>query len=236
MGMMFCRGCGKEIHESATTCPHCGAPQVAQAAVTQNAGKPWSTGRMVMYGLASFFLPLIGVIAGIIGMLKEATRKQGVVLLVLALAGVVFYVNVSKHGGASKNTPSTAQAEPSKTAPPASTSNPSLEEYRSKAKNMDYRKAMFDEYPHGELFEIVGVVNQVVDDQHIAIFTRRDDMLGYVEDRVMVKVKGAKVLENDMVKIYARYDGTLEYETVLHTQMKVPKVTADYLDVVWRQE
>jgi len=29
MGMVFCRGCGKEIHETAPTCPHCGAPQRA---------------------------------------------------------------------------------------------------------------------------------------------------------------------------------------------------------------
>lgn len=28
MSMVFCRGCGKEIHESAPTCPHCGAPQI----------------------------------------------------------------------------------------------------------------------------------------------------------------------------------------------------------------
>jgi len=27
MGMVFCRGCGKEIHESARSCPHCGAQQ-----------------------------------------------------------------------------------------------------------------------------------------------------------------------------------------------------------------
>jgi len=27
MGMMFCRGCGKELHETAPICPHCGAPQ-----------------------------------------------------------------------------------------------------------------------------------------------------------------------------------------------------------------
>ncbi|MDF7826626.1 zinc ribbon domain-containing protein [Pontiellaceae bacterium B12227] len=26
MSMVFCRGCGKEIHETAPTCPHCGAP------------------------------------------------------------------------------------------------------------------------------------------------------------------------------------------------------------------
>ena len=26
--MVFCRGCGKQIHESAPLCPQCGAPQV----------------------------------------------------------------------------------------------------------------------------------------------------------------------------------------------------------------
>src|SRR5690242_9215362 len=26
-GMVFCRGCGKQIHSSAPTCPQCGAPQ-----------------------------------------------------------------------------------------------------------------------------------------------------------------------------------------------------------------
>lgn len=31
MSMVFCRGCGKEIHESAPACPHCGAPQTALA-------------------------------------------------------------------------------------------------------------------------------------------------------------------------------------------------------------
>lgn len=29
MTMIFCRGCGKEIHETAPTCPHCGAMQAA---------------------------------------------------------------------------------------------------------------------------------------------------------------------------------------------------------------
>ncbi|EFP0252346.1 NINE protein [Salmonella enterica] len=27
MSMVFCRGCGREIHESAKTCPQCGATQ-----------------------------------------------------------------------------------------------------------------------------------------------------------------------------------------------------------------
>lgn len=32
MSMIFCRGCGKSIHESAPICPHCGAPQQVQVA------------------------------------------------------------------------------------------------------------------------------------------------------------------------------------------------------------
>ncbi|WP_459176158.1 zinc-ribbon domain and TM2 domain-containing protein [Ewingella americana] len=28
--MVFCRGCGKEIHESAKSCPHCGATSSPQ--------------------------------------------------------------------------------------------------------------------------------------------------------------------------------------------------------------
>lgn len=31
MSMIFCRGCGKEIHETAKTCPSCGAPQGSTA-------------------------------------------------------------------------------------------------------------------------------------------------------------------------------------------------------------
>lgn len=31
--MMYCTACGKQIHESAPTCPGCGAPQQARTAV-----------------------------------------------------------------------------------------------------------------------------------------------------------------------------------------------------------
>jgi hypothetical protein len=32
MEMVFCRGCGKQIHETAPACPGCGAPQLVAAA------------------------------------------------------------------------------------------------------------------------------------------------------------------------------------------------------------
>lgn len=37
MSMVFCRGCGKEIHQTAPTCPFCGAPQNAVHSQTINA-------------------------------------------------------------------------------------------------------------------------------------------------------------------------------------------------------
>lgn len=36
--MGFCRGCGKEIHESAVTCPHCGAPQGRSGSTNADSG------------------------------------------------------------------------------------------------------------------------------------------------------------------------------------------------------
>jgi TM2 domain-containing membrane protein YozV len=50
--MVFCRGCGKEIHETAGTCPHCGAPQ--RAATGQGKSK-------VVAGVLALFLGGIGI-------------------------------------------------------------------------------------------------------------------------------------------------------------------------------
>jgi hypothetical protein len=44
MSMVYCRGCGKEIHETAQTCPHCGA--------TQNIIPPKSTFILILLGIA----------------------------------------------------------------------------------------------------------------------------------------------------------------------------------------
>lgn len=55
--MVFCRGCGSEIHESASACPKCGAAQVQKQEVTRNA-------LIGAYVLAAV-IPIAGVIMGI---------------------------------------------------------------------------------------------------------------------------------------------------------------------------
>jgi hypothetical protein len=57
MGMVFCRGCGKEIHETAPTCPHCGAPQALPAQHNPNR----SDKDFAVTLLLCFFVGFLGV-------------------------------------------------------------------------------------------------------------------------------------------------------------------------------
>jgi hypothetical protein len=64
MGMVFCRGCGKEIHESAPFCPLCGAPQ-AVPPTGRSAVK--LVGLAIVWWLVFWFgsLFLAGAVAGV---------------------------------------------------------------------------------------------------------------------------------------------------------------------------
>ena len=66
MGMIYCRGCGKEIHDSALSCPNCGATQ--QAPQTQRGDV--SKGLLVAGYLCAVLLPIAGIIIGIITLVK----------------------------------------------------------------------------------------------------------------------------------------------------------------------
>lgn len=54
MGMVFCRGCGKEIHDSAVSCPQCGATQ-------GNQNQSASNKRILPAFLLCFFLGCFGI-------------------------------------------------------------------------------------------------------------------------------------------------------------------------------
>lgn len=70
--MVHCRGCGKEIHESAYACPNCGAPQIP----------PWVSDRRILPAfLLCWFFGLIGVHRFYVG-------KVGTGILMLCTFGV----------------------------------------------------------------------------------------------------------------------------------------------------
>lgn len=81
MGMVFCRGCGKEIHESAPSCPHCGALQKVVSVSVPSDDIPdgvrgwswgafllnwiWAIGNKTWIGLIAL-IPYVGFIMAIV--------------------------------------------------------------------------------------------------------------------------------------------------------------------------
>ncbi|AZL66370.1 MULTISPECIES: DUF4190 domain-containing protein [Pseudomonas] len=57
MAMVYCRGCAKQLHETAPTCPQCGAPQHANSSTRLVSGEtPWM-------GIVSLMLGIMCVLA-----------------------------------------------------------------------------------------------------------------------------------------------------------------------------
>jgi hypothetical protein len=64
--MVFCRGCGKEIHETAMACPLCGAPQAVPPALASKRNAAllvlWAILWFLVFWFGSLFLA--GAVAG----------------------------------------------------------------------------------------------------------------------------------------------------------------------------
>ncbi len=61
MAMVFCSGCGKQIHDSAPTCPNCGAVQVRGAVQVANPVAVSATDKRVLPAfLLCFFFGVFG--------------------------------------------------------------------------------------------------------------------------------------------------------------------------------
>lgn len=87
--MVFCRGCAKEIHSSAVSCPNCGATQGRNNYVD----KP-----NVVFAVFSFFFPLLGLILYIIWHetrpLKAKSCLKGAIWALVVIIFIVFVYSI----------------------------------------------------------------------------------------------------------------------------------------------
>tara|TARA_R110000851_G_scaffold315514_1_gene478028 strand:+ start:12622 stop:12957 length:336 start_codon:yes stop_codon:yes gene_type:complete len=90
--MVFCRGCGKEIHDSASACPHCGADQFNSNAGRQ--GSKWMAITSLVLGILTFLTAMGIMVEG--GNADEVLGVGlfGVISVVLAVISLV-----QKHWG-----------------------------------------------------------------------------------------------------------------------------------------
>ena len=90
MPMVFCRGCGKEIHDSAVSCPQCGAVQISQPPVQaiQTAQVSATDKRILPAFLLCFFLGVLGIHRFYVGKIGTG------ILQLITLGGLGIWVAV----------------------------------------------------------------------------------------------------------------------------------------------
>lgn len=97
MSLVFCRGCGKQIHETAPACPGCGAPQPTgrQAAGTRN---PLALTALVLAWTAAFWIGGLLLAGAVVGALNPERAQEagarvgeliGAPLLLVALVAAI---------------------------------------------------------------------------------------------------------------------------------------------------
>ncbi len=91
---MYCKKCGKEIDETATFCPACGAPVSDRSVepVKETApAAPVRTNQLAIVGFVlSFFVALAGLICSIIA--RKQCRENGEGGAGFALAGIIISI------------------------------------------------------------------------------------------------------------------------------------------------
>ncbi len=117
MSMIFCRGCGKQIHETAPTCPHCGSVQQLAATTLQEIGNApiWMSITSMVLGIVvalTFFddsgwdkntilgvglFACAGLVFGVISLNKKmAGRGMAITGVVLSSIGLLAVLGMLK--------------------------------------------------------------------------------------------------------------------------------------------
>ncbi|MBR2967925.1 MAG: hypothetical protein IKC35_04010 [Clostridia bacterium] len=85
---MFCRNCGQVIADNADVCIHCGVKVENKQNANKSIEKKNNANAIVGF-IFSFFVPLVGIICSIIGLIKSKECNSG---KGLAIAGIVISV------------------------------------------------------------------------------------------------------------------------------------------------
>ena len=113
MSMVFCRGCGKNIHESAKTCPFCGAVQHATINPANVDGTLWMSITSLIFGvlcalallddsvwdkdtiLGLGIFSVASIVLGVISISKQK-RGKGMAVAGIILSSLAFLVMMDK--------------------------------------------------------------------------------------------------------------------------------------------
>lgn len=97
----------------------------------------------------------------------------------------------------------------------------------------DYKKAMLNQYPKGEMLAFTGEVNQIVLEKNALFATKKLSFGSYAGDSVYLMFEEKpQLIDDEKACINGRYIGTKKYETVLGAEKEVPVIQVDYYNQV----
>ncbi len=108
---------------------------------------------------------------------------------------------------------------------------PSITAYAS-AQPLDYRKAMLGEIRAGELVSFTGIISHVVVDRYVMISAKGPDGGIHSTHVYLIFDKKPQTIEGDIVEIFGRYNGTIQYQTRMGGTNVIPEITVDYYKVL----
>jgi hypothetical protein len=89
----FCFACGVGIDQRAEICPKCGVRQPFDG-TTPSPVSGWGAGEFALLIVLTILIPLIGIIAGFVGLGSKGKEGQGVVLLIVAFAMIFAFLSI----------------------------------------------------------------------------------------------------------------------------------------------
>lgn len=95
--MAFCKNCGTQIDDNATTCPNCGA---SQNTVAQNTPPQVKDNGGFLWGLLGCCIPIVGLVLFLVWKdTKPKTAKAaGIGAIVSVVIGIVYYILIAVVG------------------------------------------------------------------------------------------------------------------------------------------
>lgn len=107
-------------------------------------------------------------------------------------------------------------------------------EYKKQCKSIDYKKIARDVNGlEGEYFKFTGEIVQDCGDSSYRINVTKSEY-GYYSDTILFFFdtgSGDRILEGDIVTIWGVSDGLYTYETVLGSEVTLPGVFAEYMEI-----
>lgn len=106
---------------------------------------------------------------------------------------------------------------------------PNISKYQVSAQPLNYRDTMFEKTNNGELIIFVGKIMQASNDFANISTEFHEDLGDYLGNDVYLEFKNRpQVLEDDVVRIYGRYNGIKTYTSVVGQEVTVPNIIVDY--------